>query len=496
MFDTDNAPNPKTVELRLLARTQPFKDVSMAQVGPLLKFCPVQELARGDKLFVPGQAIDKIYILIHGQLQVFTEASGDKPVAEIKPGECIGLASFVDRQPSHVTMVCASNCHLLPIDERLLLMLVNTPTVFARNLLFMLMKYMREKAAREAANSTAKAAPAAAAETRNLIDAVTGLHNQRWMDETLNRLTLRSATDSKPLSVMAIDLFQPADLVAAHGQEILNPVMHEIAGMLRALIRPTDILARHDNGRFVLMLPDTDLDGANIAASRIEESINGAKVVLPDGRELPPLQIVTGNIMMKAFVAGRKLVGDAFLALDQKRDILLENIKALAAAETARLAAEAAAALEAERLAAETAAAIEAERLAAEAAALEAERLAAETAATIEAQKLAEATAALETGRLAAESAAIETEKHSEEAGAAPAMSAPESEPAPAAAPGSIWSSAHDDQVLAEWTTDMDTLQPEGEFCLLTEAMDTSSIQPDSDVSAPLPGNSFPPQAA
>ena len=328
------APNHKTADLTELVGTQLFKQVSMAQVSALLRFCPTLTLANGDRLIVPGQTIDKVHLLLQGRLQVFDGEPSGEAVGRILQGECVGLSSFVDRQPCHVSIVSEGISRLLVLDEERLTALINTPTTVSRNLLFLLMTYLRNKAARAQEPATP---PVTTAKAYNHIDAVTGLHNQGWLDETLDRLILRAATDSAPLSLLAVDLLDLPGLTAQYEQELLNLSLHEIAKTLSASIRPTDLIARHATGRFIIMLPGADQENTDMVAARIQEIVNNADVVIAGVCVLPPMKIVMGGIRMSAFVSSRKLVDDAFAALERNRAIMLAIMTELAAEATAEL---------------------------------------------------------------------------------------------------------------------------------------------------------------
>lgn len=320
MAIANNMQNHKTANLTELVGTQLFKQVNMAQVAALLRYCPTLTLMDGDKLIVPEQTIDKVHLLLQGSMHVFDAESSGKPVGQIRQGECVGLSSFVDRQPCHVSIVSEGICRLLVLDEERLTALLNTPTVVSRNMLFMLMNYLRQKAARAAVPATS---PTATPTPNNHIDALTGLHNQRWLDETLDRLILRAATDRAPLSLVVVDLLDVPGLTVEYGQEMLDMSLCEIAKTLSTSLRPTDLMARHATGRFVIMLPGTNQEDTEMVSARIQEIVNSKDVVIPGVCVLPPMKVVMGRSTMSAFVSGRKLVGDAFAALEQNRTILL-----------------------------------------------------------------------------------------------------------------------------------------------------------------------------
>jgi len=320
MGNSNTAQLHHTADLTELVGTQLFKQVSMALVAGLLRYCPTLTLTDGDRLIVPGQTIDRIHLLLQGRLQVFEGEPNGKPVGQIRQGECVGLSSFVDRQPCHVSIVSEGISRLLVLDEERLTALTNTPTAISRNLLYLLMTYLRHKAARAPEPETPKATSAS---TFNHIDSVTGLHNQGWLDETLDRLIMRAATNSAPLSLLAVDLLDLPGLTEQYGQELLDMSLREIAKTLGTSLRPTDLIARHATGRFVIMLPSADQENTNMVAARIQEIVNGTEIVIPGVCVLPPMKIVVGGSRMSAFVSSRKLVDDAFAALERNRATLL-----------------------------------------------------------------------------------------------------------------------------------------------------------------------------
>jgi len=379
MAMTQQKPVTSMVDLTELVGTQMFKQVAMAQVASTLRFLPAVMLEAGERMVVPGQVLDKLFILLRGRLQVFEGEHGDKPIGFITSGDCVGLSSFIDRQPCHVTIVADGPCRLLALDEDHLVPLINSPTVVSRNLLVMLMKYIREKAKHGAGQtvvSKASAAPAAHVESaapaakapapiENHVDPVTGCHNQRWLDETLDRLILRAATDRAPLSIVAVDLVEKPAATGDGGQDKVDHMLRQMGDILRQTVRPTDLLARLQNGTFVIMLPSTDMENATSAAARIRDAFMNVDSRMSGPDSMPATPMALGIVQMKAFVSGRKLVGDALVALSADRDSIHDarrkaEAEAAAAAEIVALA-EAQAREEAEAEARRLAEAAEAE---------------------------------------------------------------------------------------------------------------------------------------
>jgi diguanylate cyclase (GGDEF)-like protein len=92
-------------------------------------------------------------------------------------------------------------------------------------------------------------------------DSLTGLHNRRTFDDTLEREWRRCLRAGSPLSLLMIDVdaFKLYHYGHTRGDECLTAV----AGAIRSCVhRPFDLVARYGGEEFVVLLPETDAVGA------------------------------------------------------------------------------------------------------------------------------------------------------------------------------------------------------------------------------------------
>jgi len=105
-------------------------------------------------------------------------------------------------------------------------------------------------------------------------DALTGIHNRRFMDENLKRVISSIARSGGCLSVMMmdIDFFKNYNDTYGHseGDVCLKTVAETITGCLS---RADDFAARYGGEEFVVVLPNTDESGARVMAIKILEAI-------------------------------------------------------------------------------------------------------------------------------------------------------------------------------------------------------------------------------
>jgi diguanylate cyclase (GGDEF)-like protein/PAS domain S-box-containing protein len=125
-------------------------------------------------------------------------------------------------------------------------------------------------------------------------DGLTGIANRRHFDVMLEREWLRAVREEEPLSVLLIDVdrFKPFNDLYGHvaGDECLREVVAAIKPWVN---RPADFLARYGGEEFVVILPNTDVDGACQMAEWIRVAVEERK--LPH-RGNPPHAVITLSI--------------------------------------------------------------------------------------------------------------------------------------------------------------------------------------------------------
>lgn len=307
----------QAVDLADLRGQQLFRQVNLTGLESLVHDCPSLKLPEGAALIEPGQPNHVVYLVLAGNLHVYDGKAKGEPLAVIQKGECVGLMSLIDQRPCHVRVIAKQACHLLAIDEERFFALVNGSNGIARNVVSMVMQYLRGKTA----GAPERGRLQRRVEQNSNIDYVTGLYNHRWLDSVLERQIMRAATDRKPLSVLAIAVDGFAEFKQEFGDELADHAIATIGQVVAAKVRPTDMVARHDTDHFIVVLPETDIPGSEVVARRIRQAVAETEIEIPGACRLPPMNVVTGQVQMKAFVAARKLVDDALATLSHRESV-------------------------------------------------------------------------------------------------------------------------------------------------------------------------------
>ncbi|MBP7230178.1 MAG: GGDEF domain-containing protein, partial [Moraxellaceae bacterium] len=106
-------------------------------------------------------------------------------------------------------------------------------------------------------------------------DQLTGLPNRRVLNDVLLREWERASRSRKSMAVlfMDVDYFKRYNDSLGHlaGDDCLAALAR---AMQSALLRPTDLVARYGGEEFVMLLPETDADGAMGVARRVLNAID------------------------------------------------------------------------------------------------------------------------------------------------------------------------------------------------------------------------------
>jgi diguanylate cyclase (GGDEF)-like protein len=105
-------------------------------------------------------------------------------------------------------------------------------------------------------------------------DAVTGLKNRRWLRIFLDQEINRARKNKHTLAVLGLDLdhFKPVN--DTYGHERGDQVLREVGQVLQAQIRNYDLVARYAGDEFAVVLPEADLEKAEVVARKITESMD------------------------------------------------------------------------------------------------------------------------------------------------------------------------------------------------------------------------------
>jgi len=113
-------------------------------------------------------------------------------------------------------------------------------------------------------------------------DPLTGVYNRATLEENLNREVKLAQRYDRKLSLIILDIDNFKSVNDQYGHSIGDEVIRSTATLTSGCIRSTDILFRYGGEEFVILLSNTDIDGAVYLAERIRRSVANANVRFDD----------------------------------------------------------------------------------------------------------------------------------------------------------------------------------------------------------------------
>jgi diguanylate cyclase (GGDEF)-like protein len=104
-------------------------------------------------------------------------------------------------------------------------------------------------------------------------DPLTGLPNRRFFFEHASLIFEEVKRYEKPLSLLVMDIDHFKKINDTYGHDVGDLVLKTFADVLRGIVRKSDICARLGGEEFVVLLPNTDLEGARVLAERIRTAV-------------------------------------------------------------------------------------------------------------------------------------------------------------------------------------------------------------------------------
>jgi len=141
-------------------------------------------------------------------------------------------------------------------------------------------------------------------------EALTGLFNRRYMDETLPREINRAERNNEPLSVLMFDIDHFKKFNDTFGHDAGDFVLKKISEVILSSIRESDVACRYGGEEFVIIFPGTSIEIAKKRAEALRNDVslmqlghNGndiGRVTISIGVAAYPQHGLTNDVLIKA----------------------------------------------------------------------------------------------------------------------------------------------------------------------------------------------------
>ena len=119
----------------------------------------------------------------------------------------------------------------------------------------------------------------AIAQLRASTDALTGLPNQRAVQDTIKRMVAQASRTISPLAALLVDLDHFKEINDLYGHDRGDEVLAAVGVAFKNIVRDSDFIGRYGGEEFLLLLPATNREGAIQVAEAVRHAI--AAITLP-----------------------------------------------------------------------------------------------------------------------------------------------------------------------------------------------------------------------
>lgn len=116
------------------------------------------------------------------------------------------------------------------------------------------------------------------------IDDLTKLHNRRYFYYRFGQEMERTKRYQRPISCLILDLDDFKKINDSYGHLVGDQTLREVAAIVRENCRVADLAARYGGEEFIVLLPETDPEGARVIAERLRNLIASHQFQTPTGQ--------------------------------------------------------------------------------------------------------------------------------------------------------------------------------------------------------------------
>lgn len=104
-------------------------------------------------------------------------------------------------------------------------------------------------------------------------DQLTGVLNRRGLEDICEKEMARASRHETPLSLALLDIDNFKKLNDTLGHDAGDEALVHLSSVIRSTLRPQDTAARFGGEEFIIIFPDTDLEQATIAMTRLQREL-------------------------------------------------------------------------------------------------------------------------------------------------------------------------------------------------------------------------------
>lgn len=265
-----------------LASTLLFKDLSVLELNAISAFLERRKYARGDVVFNEGDPGQELFIVRFGKIGSFVkQADGSRrKIYDFEPGRFFGEMAIVEGAPRSATCWAEVDSELLVLEGIDFYRLVFEHPMIGLKILTAIGKTMATWLDESSRFLNDLVRWGETARRRAVEDALTGLFNRRFLEESLKGRFTSMSAGGRAFSLVMMDLDHFREINARYGSAGGDMTIKAVADALKPALRDGDVAAHLAGDEFAFLLPDTEMDAALATAERIRRSVESLSLEL------------------------------------------------------------------------------------------------------------------------------------------------------------------------------------------------------------------------
>lgn len=288
-----------------------FRNTALHVIQKHLARCELRHYRENTLILDPHHHNNSIYAILSGRLAVYHQDDADEAIAMVAEGETVGEISIFDGQKPSAYVKTDSPSTLLVMSADALWAMVDDSHEISRNLLHILANRIRSGNASVLSSLQMQRQHARDAN----LDALTGLHNRRWINATLEQHYRDSQQQKTALSLVIIDIDHFKKFNDSYGHLAGDEVLKQVAATMKGKLRPNEIVARFGGEEFVILLPAVPVNIAGMIAERVRRGVENCSYHDPQSKQNVPITVSLGVAQLQANNTLNDLIQQADQAL-------------------------------------------------------------------------------------------------------------------------------------------------------------------------------------
>jgi diguanylate cyclase (GGDEF)-like protein len=250
---------------------------------------------KGDAIFKEGDSGEDVFILHSGELSAYGLQSDGKQrwLFDIHPGEFFGEMSIITHEPRSATITAAEDSVVMMLRSIDFYRIITYNPIIGCKLLRAIGTVQNQWLDQSSKSYSDLIRWGEVARKRAITDEMTGLYNQRFLEESIKERLSNQSMNFRMMSLLMMDLDKIHSINNLHGTKAGDLVIKSASKIIISCLRPGDIPARLSGDEFAILLPDTDANDAIKAAERIREKIETEQIEVPQSPGSPNTVLIS-----------------------------------------------------------------------------------------------------------------------------------------------------------------------------------------------------------